>query len=55
MLRVSALLRAAAARPPALLAHRPSFAPQIMSLIDTLCLGRMASVLELAALGPASL
>lgn len=26
-----------------------------MSLIDTLCLGRMASVLELAALGPSSL
>lgn len=30
-------------------------ADPIMSLIDTICLGRMASSLELAALGPASL
>lgn len=28
---------------------------QIMSLIDTVCLGRMATAVELAALGPASL
>lgn len=31
------------------------FSCQIMSLIDTICLGRMADALQLAALGPASL
>lgn len=58
------LLTIAVAGPPAQLrtptprqtgTHSFPPCPQIMSLIDTICLGRMADALQLAALGPASL